>query len=138
MLANGLDTLWHFFFTFFDIFYPFWHSNTVTYSYACRNIVNTIMTNETQFFRKIYVSHFIRNGTKGLRKGYCVRGKLETEQNCNILTPSSIAALLSRYPGLLNREPWGPSSLLGLVLTSSNSSKSLKTLISNFLRHRVI
>ena len=24
----------------------------------------------TQFFRKIYHSHFIRNGTKGLRKGY--------------------------------------------------------------------
>ena len=28
------------------------------------------MTNETQFFRKIYLSHFIWNGTKGLRKGY--------------------------------------------------------------------
>ena len=47
------------------------------------------MTNETQFFRKIYLSHFIRNGTKGLRKGYCVRGELKTEHNCNILTPSS-------------------------------------------------
>ena len=57
----------------------------VTYSYACRNIVNTIMTNETQFLRKIYLSHFIQNGMKGL----CVRGELETEQNCNILTPSS-------------------------------------------------
>ena len=34
-------------------------SVTVTYSYAHRNIVNTIMTNETQFFRKIYLSHFI-------------------------------------------------------------------------------
>ena len=43
----------------------------------------------TQFFRKIYLSHFIRKVTKGLRKGYCVRGELETEQNCNILTPSS-------------------------------------------------
>ena len=47
------------------------------------------MTNETQLFRKIYLSHFIRNGTKGLRKGYCVRGDLETEPNCNILTPST-------------------------------------------------
>ena len=27
-----------------------------------------------------YTSHYIR-------KGYCVRGELETEQNCNILTP---------------------------------------------------
>ena len=42
------------------------HSYNQQYSYACRNIVNTIMTNETQFFRKIFLSHFIRNGTKGL------------------------------------------------------------------------
>ena len=57
----------------------------VTYSYTCRNIGNTIMTNETRFFRKTYFSLY----SKGLRKGYCVRGELETEQNCNILTPSS-------------------------------------------------
>ena len=59
----------------------------VTYSYACRNIVNTVKTNETQFFRKIYLSHFIRNGTKGLRKGYCVRGELETEQRQQHIGP---------------------------------------------------
>ena len=46
------------------------HSHNQLYPYTCGNIVNTIMTNETQFFRKIYLSHFIRNGTKGLRKGY--------------------------------------------------------------------
>ena len=62
-----------------------WLWVSVKYSYVCRNIANTIMTNEIQFFRKIYLSHFIRNGTKGL----CVRCELETEQNCNILTPSS-------------------------------------------------
>ena len=39
----------------------------------------------THFFIKIYLSLY----SKGLRKGYCVRGELETEQNCNILTPSS-------------------------------------------------
>ena len=39
----------------------------------------------THFFRKTYLSHFIRNGMKWL----CVRGELEIEQNCNILTPSS-------------------------------------------------
>ena len=43
------------------------------------------MTNETQSFRKTYLSLY----SKGLRKGYCVRGELETEQNCNVLTPSS-------------------------------------------------
>ena len=47
------------------------------------------MVNETQFFRKIYLSHFIGNGTKGLQKGYRVRCELETEQNYIILTPSS-------------------------------------------------
>ena len=39
--------------------------------------------------------------------------KLETEQNCNILTPTlmAIIAFLSRSPGLLNRRPGGPASL---------------------------
>ena len=39
--------------------------------------------------------------------------ELETEQNCNILTPSllAITAFLSRSPGLLNRGPGGPASL---------------------------
>ena len=43
----------------------------------------------TQFFRKIYLSHFIRNCCERVTKGLCVRGELETEQNCNIWTPSS-------------------------------------------------
>ena len=39
--------------------------------------------------------------------------ELETEQNCNILTPTllAITAFLSRSPGLLNRGPRGPASL---------------------------
>ena len=39
--------------------------------------------------------------------------KLETEQNCNILTPSlmAITTFLSRSPGLLNRGPGCPASL---------------------------
>ena len=42
-----------------------------------------------------------------------MRGELETEQNCNILTPTlmAITAFLSRFPGLLNRGPGGPASL---------------------------
>ena len=47
------------------------------------------MTNETQFFWKIYLSHFIRNGTKGLRKGYVREVSWRLNKNCNILTPSS-------------------------------------------------
>ena len=39
--------------------------------------------------------------------------ELETEQNCNIVTPTllAITAFLSRSPGLLNRGPEGPASL---------------------------
>ena len=42
-----------------------------------------------------------------------MRAELETEQNCNILTPTlmAITAFLSRSPGLLNRGPGGPASL---------------------------
>ena len=42
-----------------------------------------------------------------------MRGELETEQNCNILTPTlmAITAFLSRSSGLLNRKPGGPASL---------------------------
>ena len=37
----------------------------------------------TQFFGKIYLSHFIQNGTKAL----CVRGELETEQKLQHIDP---------------------------------------------------
>ena len=42
-----------------------------------------------------------------------MRGELETEQNCNILTPTlmAISAFLSRSPRMLNRGPGGPASL---------------------------
>ena len=49
--------------------------------------------------------------------------ELETEQNCNILTPPDppdIAVCRSRFPGLLNRGPGGPASL-GHVLISASS-----------------
>ena len=60
----------------------------VTYSYAdaCRNIINTIKTSGHSSLEK-YTSHFIRKGSKGLRKVLSVRGELDTEKNCNILTP---------------------------------------------------
>ena len=41
--------------------------------------------------------------------------------------PPSLAALLSRSAGLLNRKPWEPSSLMGLVLTASNCNNWLQT-----------
>ena len=58
-------------------------------------------------------------------KGYerlCVRGELETEQNCNILTPTlmAITAFLSRSPGLLNRG-LGVQPLWNMVLIPESS-----------------
>ena len=115
--------------TFYDTFLLL-HCHNQLYTYTRGNIVITIMTNETQFFRKIYLSHFIRNGTKGL----CVRGELETEQSCNILTPSSSgysSTYFSSCGAVQPGGPRGPSSLLGLVLTASNCNNWLQTLISN-------
>ena len=51
-----------------------------------------------------------------------MRGELETEQNCNILTPTlmAITAFLSRSPGLLNRGP-GAQPLWDMVLIPASS-----------------
>ena len=48
-------------------------------------MVNTIMTNEHSSLEK-YTSHTL---FEMVAKGICVRGELETEQNCNKLTSSS-------------------------------------------------
>ena len=75
------------------------------YIYICMQDHNddTIKTSDTVLKKNIPFT---------LLKGLCVR-QWETEQNCNILTPTllAITAFLSRSPGLLNREPGGPTSL---------------------------
>ena len=78
----------------------------------CRCMQKHIQHNKeerTQFFRKIYLSLYLK-GFERVTKGIIC--ELETEQNCNILTPTllAIAAFLSRSPGLLNRGPEGPAS----------------------------
>ena len=72
---------------------------------------DAIKTNGHSSLEK-YTSHFIERVWKGYEGFYCVRGELETEQNCNILTPTllAITAFLSRSPEVLNREPGGPAS----------------------------
>ena len=67
------------------------------------------------FFKKIYFSLYL--------KGFVCERELETEQNCNILTPPAppdIAVCHSRSPGLLNRGPGGSASL-GHVLIPASS-----------------
>ena len=46
---------------------------------TCGNIINN-NDERTHFFRKIYLSHFIRKDCERVTKGLCVRGELETEQ----------------------------------------------------------
>ena len=53
---------------------------------------NDTINKQTQedFLRKIYTSHFIVRVRKGYSRFYCER-ELETEHNCNILTPTLMA-----------------------------------------------
>ena len=74
------------------------------YTHTCGNKINN-NDERTHFFWKIYFSHFIRNGCERVAKGLCVRGELEPEQTATYWppVPLSLAALLSRSTGLLNR-----------------------------------
>ena len=75
----------------------------------------------TQFFRKTYLSHFIRNGCERVTKGLRVRGDSETEQTATYWppVPLSLAALLSRSAQLLNRGSWGPIALIWVLVLST-------------------
>ena len=68
----------------------------------------------TQFFRKKYTSHFIR-------KVLCVRGELETEQNCNILTPQPFWLQQYFFPVLLGCSTGG----LGVPLLGHGSHSNI-------------
>ena len=92
------------------------HRHNQLYTYTRRNIVNTIMTNETQLFRKIYLSHFIRNGTKGLRKGYVWEVSWRLNKNCNILNPSSSGYSSTSFSSCGAAQP----GVLRAQLTASN------------------
>ena len=82
------------------------HGTTVT---TCmRNHNDDAIRRATQFFRKIYLSLYL----KGFERVVWER-ELKTEQNCSILSPTlmAITVFLSRSPGLLNRGLWWPASL---------------------------
>ena len=77
---------------------------------------STIMTNEHASLEK-YTSQTL---FEMVAKGLCVRGGLETEQRLQHIDTQHF---FPHSAGLLNQGPWGPSSLLGLVLTASNCNK---------------
>ena len=91
------------------------------YIYTCRNIINN-NDERTHFFRKIYLSHFIRKGCERIVKGLCVRGELETEQTATYWpqVPLSLAAPLLILLGCSTGGPEGPALCWELVLTASN------------------
>ena len=81
------------------------------YTYTCGSKINN-NDKRTHFLRKIYLSHFIRNGCervlKSVMRERCV-GEMETEQTLTYWPPVtlSLAALLSRSAGLRNQGFWG-------------------------------
>ena len=90
------------------------------YTYTCGNKINNNDV-RTYFLRKIYLSYFIRNGCERVAKGLCVRGELDTEQTATYWPqiPLSLAALLSRSAGPLNRGSWGPIALCWVLVLST-------------------
>ena len=94
-------------------------------TYTCGRKINN-NDGQTHFFRKIYLSHFIRNGYERVMCERWVGDWTETATYWPPVPPS-LTALLSRSFRLFSRGPWGPRSLLGLVLTASNCNNWLQT-----------
>ena len=89
--------------------------NNYTYTYTYRNITSQWRRADTVLQNNIPLTLF-ESVRKDYERFYCVRGEFEAKQNCNILTPTTmaIAAFLSRSLGLLHRGP-GSSASLGHV-----------------------
>ena len=102
------------------------HIQLYTYTYTCGNKINN-NDEQTHFFRKIYLSHFLQNGCERVAKGLCVRGELETEQTATHWppVPLTIVALLFSFcwaaqPGFLKAQ----ALCWELVLTASNCNSN--------------
>ena len=83
------------------------------YRYTCRNILNTIKTNDT-VLRKIYLSLYL--------KGLCVRGSCRRSRTVTCWPPHSYGHNRVSFPFSWAAQPgaWGPS-LLGHVLIPASS-----------------
>ena len=84
-----------------------------------------IKTSDTVLLEK-YTSYFIERVRKVYSRFYCER-ELETEQNCNILTPTlmAISVVSFSFSRVAQPEAWGPSFVLSagfLYYTFSNWS----------------
>ena len=103
----------------------------VYYTYIFINKINN-NDERTHFFRKIYLSHFFRNGCESVAKESCVRGESKTEQTATYWppVPLSLEALLSRSAGLLNQGSWGPIALCWVLVLSTASYLQLSEPVS--------
>ena len=110
-------------------------------TYTCGHIVNTIMTNEHTSLKK-YTSHtFFEMFAKVLRKGFVweVSWRLNKLQHSDHPVPLSLAVLLSRPAGLLNRGSWGSIAIRWVLVLSTASYLQLTDFnYLDFLSHRVI
>ena len=97
------------------------------YTYTCRNIVNTIMTNEHASLEK-YTSHTL---FERVAKGLWVRGELETEQSWNILTPSSSGYSSTSFSFCWAAQSWGPTALCWMLVLSKASYLQMQQLTPN-------
>ena len=94
----------------------------------------------TQFFWKIYLSHFIRNGWKGLQKGYVWEVSWGLNKDWNILTSSSSDCSITSFPFCWAAQP----GALRAQLSAGSGSHCLElhqptpNSKLNFLLHRVI
>ena len=74
---------------------------------------------------------FSKNIPLTLFERFVCERELETEQNCNILTPTllAITAFLLRSPGLLNWKPGGQASLGHVLIPASSPKWSVHQLV---------
>ena len=96
-------------------------STVVTYSYACRNIVNTIKTSGHSSLEK-YTSHFIG---KGYERVIVWEVSWRLNKDCNVLTPSSSGHSSISFPFSWAAQPGARGTL------TSNSGLQL----TDFLSH---
>ena len=93
------------------------YSHEQLYIHICmQNHIQHNKDERTQFSRKIYLSLYSKV-RKGYERFYCVRGELETEQNCNTLTPHS-----SGYNSISFPFSWAAQPQLGHGSHSSTFS----------------
>ena len=89
------------------------HSRVTTIHIYMRKHSQHNNDERTHFFRKIYLSHFIRKGYV-----WSVSWRLNKLQYIDPQIPISLAALLSRSAGLLNQGSWGPIALCWVLVLS--------------------